>query len=343
MHSLIKFTEHRQFKYSQNLNAFRSARLDYYLSKKFIETDFVFKFLKRVYLEQPNNQLESIAINLQKIAQLNPDVIIVTTCSDRYDDLIVLYESILKQKFHRKIAWVIVENGSTDKTSSLLNLWTKQHSWIVCLCSNFKFGYAAIARNIGLGFVQAALKYLSGNTFYWVIDSDDYIYNEYSIHELYKEAKKSSAVMTHGYAISIYENDLGLVESVNTIPRNIGSSFPLVKTLKDEFELGPQCLSGLNNCEYISRFYYPDEFTMEDDALNQRIMSLSLKNKFKITSIDFPCLVKRFHIKSMSGSNNIIGNQNIVCQLGPITIKGIRAQVALGLLHLRDYYTKEKI
>jgi len=102
-------------------------------------------------------------------------------------------------------------------------------------------------------------------------------------------------------------------------------------------------LSALLPCALLRHFYYPDEFTMEDDTLNQRIMIYALKHRLKIQAIQYPCIVKIFHAGSMANINDLVGRQDIEIQLGPKIVRGIRAQTVLGLNYTRDYFTKEEI
>jgi hypothetical protein len=133
------------------------------------------------------------------------------------------------------------------------------------------------------------------------------------------------------------------MDIIGTIPRNYNSLFPSVAKLKDEFDLGPQILSSLVCCDFLPHFRYPNEFTMEDDALNRRIMAWSLNNKAKIKSVKVPYLVKTFHKNSLSTRNEKIGDKELKVMLGGNLIRGIRAQVVIGLLHVRDFFTKENI
>jgi len=280
---------------------------------------------------------------VKKIASFNPNIFIITSSCNRLNNLSKLYQSISAQKFHGKVAWIIIDNGSDEKTTNQLDLWEAKEKWLICLSYKTPFGYATPARNKGLLLVSWILKFCSGTKFYWVIDSDDYIHNEYVLQELFVLANKSKSMMTHGYTVTNHMSRDGLIEFNSTIPRNLSSSFPSVPNLRDEFDLGPQNLAAIIDCESLYDFTYPDEFTMEDDTLNQKIMLWSLKKMKKIVSYEFPCLVKSFHENSMSNKNNKIGDSSISVPLGPTIVKGIRAQVVLGILMFRDYFTREKL
>ncbi len=335
------YTRHPQYLNSQNVHSFKKWRLNYYLQRDGTDNQSILKLYQNDYkfnLLASNFNFQKV---LKKIIEFNPDVFIITSSYNRIEHLKRLFNSITSQKFPQKYFWIIVENGSHDGSKELLVQWEKCEKWVSNLNYLQPLGYATPARNRGLALIQSALQYCSGQKYYWVIDSDDMIYNEYSLYELYKTAKKYQALMTHGFTECNYKDKNGEIIVTNSIPRNLGHNFPVVKTLKDEFEAGPQNLSSLICCQSLSYFYYPNEFTMEDDTLNQKIMLWALRYKKKICGTAFPCLLKTFHEKSMSGRNNQIGDKNLKVKLGPSYVSGIRAQVVLGLLHLRDYYTRE--
>lgn len=336
-------TSHPQFRYSQDRRRFQKVRFAYYLDPRSVSHEHVRHLFLRDINHRQFDQSYYLERNLEKFERFDPDVVIVTATHDRVDRLITLYESILSQRFAAKIGWVIVENGSTNGTVSQITTWAKNHAGVVYLQYHSPLGYAAPARNRGLAFVQWGSRHRSRQRYVWVIDSDDYIHNEFVIKELYGAAVKHPGTMTHGYAVCRYEDTEWKLITMNTIPRNIGSGFPAVQMLKDEFEAGPQVLSALIPLNYMSYFYYPNEFAMEDDTLNRRIMAWTAKQRSKITAIPFPCLFKTFHFRSMSGSNEMIGDPGISVQLGPVRVSGIRAQIVMSLLYVRDYFTREEI
>ena len=346
IHSLIRrFELHPQYHYCQDVRLFQQARFAYYLSTQSISHDEA----RPVFLLDRKNNLFTVpgdielVKNIERLEQCKPDVVVITTTYNRIDRLNRLYNSVLTQDFSGRIAWVIIENGSTNGTQQQLSEWSRMHKWIVCLQYKSAFGYATPARNRGLALVQMCLHKGYRDVFVWVVDSDDYLHNDRVVAELYSVAKRHPSVMTHGYAVVRYEDARGNLLAINTIPRNIGRGFPTVPSLKDELEMGPQVLSAMLPGVFLRHFYYPDEFTMEDDTLNQRIMAYALKPRLKIQAIPYPCLVKTFHAGSMANINDLIGRQDIEVQLGPKVVRGIRAQAVLGLQYIRDYFTREGI
>ncbi|MFB9843918.1 glycosyltransferase family A protein [Mucilaginibacter ginsenosidivorans] len=334
-------TCHPQYFYAQNPETFKRARLSYYTSKKKIDQSFVRKLFLDEYRSRFLDQYFH-KLNLEKLKNIKADIIIITATFNRAHTIEKLFLSIINQKFPGNICWIIIDNGSTDATAQLLASYQTDLN-IIYLKYSAPFGYASPSRNRGLAFAYAFLKKQTGLKYYWVIDSDDYIHNEYVLKNLYTISRRHRSVITHGFAVTNYEDNNGIIITQNTIPREINSAFPMVPTLKDEFETGPQNLAAIVDCNFLPYFYYPDEFTMEDDALNQRIMAYCFKRKLKIIALDTPCLVKTFHLNSMSGSNNTIGNQDLMMGVGPMTVKGVRAQVVIGLLHLRDYFTRQSV
>lgn len=335
-------TKHRQFLYCQNVDSFQLARFAYYLNKQSVSHQAASSIFVRDLSIGSFSYDANIDQSLERLSRSNADVIIVTATHNRADHLLSLYKSIQSQQFNGRIGWVIIENGSTDGTLEQLKQWSKDNPSIIYLAYKDAFGYASPARNRGLALIQLALRHSYKKQFIWMVDSDDIIHNEFAVRELYKTARPEST-MTHGYAMIRYEDEHGNLVTENTIPRNIGAGFPVVPSLKDEFEMGPQVLSALMPTACIPHFYYPDEFTMEDDTLNQRIMAWSKVHGSRIRSIDFPCLTKTFHYRSMSGANDQVGDPEIRVQLGPKIVTGIRAQAVMGLLHVRDFFAREDI
>lgn len=340
-HNTFDPTKHRQFLYCQNVHSFQKERFAYYLNKQPVSYKTAYNVFANDQLSGSLHPSTNLETALKKLTNCNADVFIVTASCNRAEHLQDLFTTIQQQLFSGRLAWVIIDNGSTDDSAEVLETWSKDCPWIIHLRYNNAFGYASPARNRGLALVQLATKYSMKKQFVWMVDSDDRIHNEFVIHELYRSSLHSPTAMTHGFAICLYENNKGKLITSNTLPRDIGHGFPNVPSLKDEFEMGPQLISGLIPTHKIPFFYYPDEFTMEDDTLNQRIMLWTRKHGEKIQPINFPCTVKTFHFNSMSGSNDLVGDEKIQVTLGPKTVTGVRAQAVLGLLHIRDYYTRE--
>ena len=339
---VMDFRRHPQFRYSQDINRFLSARLAYYLDRQTVSHDDVLTQFRSdaLYRLRVGYDLQG---QLEKFERFDPDVVIVTTTYDRATSLVRLYDSIIAQQFSPKIGWVIVENGSSDTTLAQIAAWARWHAGVVFLTYQKSFGYAAPVRNRGLAFVQWASRFRTQDRYIWVIDSDDAIHNEFAVAELYSAAKRISAALTHGFAVCRYEDRYGALIALNTIPREIDRAFPGVLTLKDELDAGPPLLAGMICHHYLDHFYYPDEFTMEDDALARRIMAWSINNRLPVTSIYYPTLLKTFHEQSMSGANARVGNRDIIMRLGPIVVGGIRAQIVQGLIHARDFFTREGV
>jgi len=339
------FEGHPQTRYSQDINWFQQVHFAYYLSTASLSNAAAeegFQRDRESHLFLPSSNAD-FAQNIEKLENYSPDVVIVTSTHDRIASLQRLHVSIARQRFRGRIAWLIIANGAPDTTVRQLSEWSRHHRWVVCLQYRSALGYAAPARNRGLAFVQMCLHKCYKTMYTWAVDSDDHLHNDFAVRELYAVAQRHPAVMTHGYAAVRYQDDEGRSITVNTIPRNIGRSFPAVLTLKDELEMGPQVLSGLLPCAYLPHFYYPDEFTMEDDTLNRRIMAYAFKYRLKIGTVTYPCLLKTFHANSMTKISDAVGRQDVEAHLGPRTVRGIRAQIVLGLQYMRDYFTREGV
>ncbi|MBP2029468.1 glycosyltransferase involved in cell wall biosynthesis [Methanohalophilus levihalophilus] len=71
------------------------------------------------------------------------DYILITPCKDEEENLPNLTESVISQTIQPKI-WVIVDDGSTDGTSKILETLSHEHSWIHVLTLSQK------PRNLGI-------------------------------------------------------------------------------------------------------------------------------------------------------------------------------------------------
>ena len=321
---------------------FLRSRLSYYLSSLAVSHDAVQETLKLDQKRELSNasQLEAITEKAERFA---PKIILVTATHNRMGELRKLQESIFSQDFRGKVGWIIIENGSTDDTCAMIREWESQHEGIWRLNYRRKFGYASPARNRGLAFAQWIFRQRTDDCYVWTIDSDDTIYDEHVIGDLYQAAEPRDSVLVHGFAACTYYDEESVLIATNSIPRDLGRTFPGVTALKEQLDAGPNVLSGLIRAEFIPHFYYPDEFTMEDDALSRRIMAWALKQRRSITAVRRPTLKKMFHASSMSGANAHVGSKNDSAQLGPVKIRGVRARIVRGLVYARDYFTREGV
>lgn len=339
--SIRDFRQHPQFLYAQDVSAFQEWRLRYYAHTHFsthLDAQSVLLHDLQTGLLSKNTRLEKA---FQQLARTRAEVLIITPVSPGRT-LAELAATIFLQSTARRVAWLILDNGLSEEEDSDLKKLILSHSWIVRVSYSQPFGYAAPVRNRGLLITQHVFFSSYRPPYVMLIDSDDSLQNPDALKELLAVAiSHRSAVMVHGFAVCAFEDFSCKIVEMDTIPRRIDNHFPAVRTLKDEFDAGPQLLASVFPAHLAGWFHYPDEFTFEDDALNQRIMLWARKRREHILAVEFPCVLKRFHTQSMSGRNSLLGSQEVTARLGKMVVTGIRASVVEGLIHLRDYFTRE--
>jgi len=111
---------------------------------------------------------------VEKIGRIRPDIIITTIVRNNLEGIKEIYQNICQQKRDFPIAWVIVNNASTDKTRQFLDQ-IKQEEFIVVLDSNEKSGWPVFARNFVINFIALLLqqKAIDDTVFVGRVDSDD--------------------------------------------------------------------------------------------------------------------------------------------------------------------------
>lgn|ERR1035437_393749 len=337
------FTKHPQFQAAHNPRLFLQLRLRFYSNKRPVDAGISQRLLIRAapYVAANASYIPQV---ICRLATLDPILCVITASRDRFESLARLLMQLEHQRRQTHLAWIIIDNGSSCAQQEAVNVMARNIDWIVPVFCDRPFNYAAPARNFGLLLAQAAFFKSYKTRYVWALDSDDEVHKDCSTKELLSVFGKFRYVsLAHGYSIAHYHEPNGKVMTTATIPRPILRQFPEVRRLKDEFDAGPQLISGVFPMRLIRWFLYPDEFTFEDDTLNRRIMLWSKSHGMKIIGISMPCAVKHFQEKSMSNRNNAIGSRSRSQVLGPTIVTGIRALVVECLLFIRDYFTREHL
>ena len=206
-------------------------------------------------------------------------------------------------------------------------------------------GCAYPVRNFTFDLLQLGLK----NNFYkkksWIlnIDSDDELYDEYSLVQIMKLAKKSiytkgGVSMAHGYAVwETYDENFRPIRS--SCPAYVDSKFPEVKKMADIYERGLIFLAAIIPSSTMQWLRYPSEFSFEDDALNQKLMLTAMKKNQPWIYTDYPIILKGYSGDTMINRNNQLGDPKLEAVIGiGHKVTGIRAVIVNHLRTLRDYY-----
>ncbi|QQG47329.1 MAG: glycosyltransferase [Candidatus Woesebacteria bacterium] len=335
--------------YLASEQAFLEHRLSYYSDTKTISVD---SLSKKIFpdalratmegiktLEQRNNAIEVLRNSQAPIT-------IVTATKERSDSLANAYKFLAAQTGSVDWNWVIIDNGEDEETKRVVAEFKDDRVLHVSYLE--ETGSASPVRNFGLDFVHYAKRgQVNDPGYVLVVDSDDKLYGENSLRELFKVAnsrlaKSKGLYIAHGFADSeIHQIDKSIIHVPN--PRDWDSSFPEVNSLAEVFDKGLNILSGMFPVDLLSWLRYPPEPSFEDDGFNQKIMLQAKKNNMIWIAERFPVTTKKFHQESMSGRNDQIGNVDMSGQVGKHIVTGIRAQIVLYLQKLSDYYTKEDL
>lgn len=334
-------SRHPQFQALGSYQTFFDRMMAYCFSNQKIESRDLelrlFRFRgKKMHSEELSRRNQLI----DNFSKIKPRLVVVTACKNRANRLRRMYQNITEQVGIGSWCWVIVDNASSDNADSVVR--TLDDERVMYLRYNDYTGYASLARNIGLDFVHyAAIKTMVKSNFVYLLDSDDLLENSYSLRELILDANRviGGYYMTHGFSVCEYYDDMNDIR-LDTIPRNTSSFFPKVPSMVDELELGPGIISGMLSTSLLGWLRYPDDFSFEDDTLQQKLMLQLIKNKLKWRSIDYPVTRKFFHKDSMGGENADF-ESDVVASIGDWHVSGVRALVVKRLYQLRDYYYRE--
>lgn len=319
---------------------FISHRLQYSSNTKPITTQ---ELETRIFSDSiTRHQMEQRVNVLQGLEKQKSNVVVVTATVDRPDDIATGYK-VLKSQTMNNWQWLIVDNGKESKTEKVVKQFKDDRVHYVKFLE--KNGCAYPARNIGLDVVHLAKNSSNHPPFVLVVDSDDRLFDSNSLHELLKIAssethKRHDLALVHGYsATQIHEPNKSVTFVPN--PRDLGSSFPRVNSLKEVFDKGLNILSGMFPIQLLSFMRYPKEFSFEDDGFNQKLLLQAKRLGLVSVSDNVPTTVKIFHQNSMSGKNNMIGNTSESGNIGLHKVTGIRTKIVSYLHDISDYYTQQ--
>lgn len=278
---------------------------------------------------------------IEKLRVVTPDIIVLTATKNRLQDIKNAHLLMSSQQGSYTWMWLIVDNGSTDGTIQFVA--TLGDERVIYVRYLDRTGYAAPVRNFGLDLIHYALGPLPVyDKYVCVVDSDDRLFDEYSLYELATLArKKPDAVMYHGYAHCAYHSRTGIV-TYATVPRSIDACpFPLVPNLTEELAAGPGIVSGMLPLEYLSYLRYPDDFSFEDDTMNQKVLLQAIKRGDRWEAIEYPIVEKKFHDASMGGRFNELFGESMRAKIGEWEVTGIRALIVRRLHQLRDFFFRD--
>lgn len=337
--------------YLQSKDTFIDHRIQYYSNTKVIPISFLEEKIfpsslmssieGQTVLTQRNNVVETLR-------ESKAPITIVTATKDRPHSISNAYKFLADQVGNINWNWVIINNGEDKETKDVISQIKDNDNRVLSISYQEETGCAYPIRNFGLDIVHyAKYNHVNNPGFVLVVDSDDRLYGENSLRELFKIAnskfaKSRGLYIAHGFADSeIHQTDGTIMHVPN--PRDWDSKFPAIYSLAEVFDKGLNILSGMFPIELLSWLRYPKEFSFEDDAFNQKIMLQAKKHNMVWLAECFPITTKQFHQESMSGKNNNLGNKNNTGKVGEHVVTGIRAQIVSYSQSLSDYYVREDL
>ncbi len=325
--------------YLHSSKNFIDHRLKYYQSNQSISLDEVSKKLFPPRINAKEAVRRSSAIESFKN---NPSIVVLTATKDRLANIRKAYQSLISQQSTRDWQWLIVDNGSADNTVEYAESLHDHRVHVVVYTE--KTGCAYPARNFGLDLLHFGFWRKSGKVpQILVVDSDDYLHDEFSLHELEKlhdsctAAESQDPILFHGFAVCEYTNENGEV-TYGSHPHDISSSFPQIATLTEVFDKGLNILAGMFPVTVLDWLRYPEEFSFEDNGFNHKLLLQALRTRRKWITDQYPIVTKTFHNESMASRNDKVGDADVVTVIGEHTVVGVRSLIVSHLAVLRDYF-----
>lgn len=333
--------------YLKSYHSFYKHRMDYYSDIHHINYDMLTMKIFNNRLIENLLKLDLRQNAIITISQTKAKIIITTATKNRKDKIFTAYSKLLSQKGGVDWHWLIVDNGSDDGTLSAVSSWKDRRVSIVIYPEIT--GCAFPARNFAFDIVAAGLKNNPHNH-HWIlnIDSDDQLYNEYSLLEIFNLSKKAAQVkgnvsLAHGFAVWETRDENGK-PITSSCPVNVDGRFPEVSKMSDIFERGLIVLAAIIPEESLSWLRYPAEFSFEDDALNQKIMLQGMKYHRPWIYTDYPIILKGYGDDTLINRNNNLGDLSKEAVIGVgHRVTGIRADIVNNLKLLRDFYVKSDL
>lgn len=324
------------------MNSFIKNRLEYY-------QDFQQNYLdKKSFTNNlSDDETKNFYNEIAKLEKLNPKIIILTSSKNRFHFLKDIHNCINSIKWFDNFARVVIDNNSTDETSKYFN--NLKNNRVFHFNYRDKTWYAAPVRNFWLDILQLAFKNSHNDDRYiYILDSDDKIYDEYSLYELLKLTKSRISrklwyIFHHWFTINEYYDENNNFEWNWTHPHDIDSNFPKVDKLKDVYDYWLTTLSSIIPYDVLTSIKYPDERSFEDNWFTHKLYLYATKTNKKINSVLYPVTIKRFHNESMANINNWLpkySEENFI-QIWEHKVFWGRVDIVKNLQYLRDFFTRE--
>lgn len=337
---MSSYLEAAQRTFLRGPDEYLAHRLAYYSDLRTISTEFV---TDRVIGRSSENAAIDRISAMERLRLSKPEIIILTATHNRLESVKIAHEVLQNQQSAPNWSWVIIDNGSDGTEEYFKRLDDPR---VVTVQYLEQTGCAYPVRNFGLDFIHAAMaNAATGKEWIMIVDSDDRLHNEHSLHELSRMRGSTTlkpATLLHGFAECEYSQDDG-TSFRGSHPHNNSSSFPKIDRLSEVFDAGLNILSGMFPIEFLSWLRYPPEFSFEDNGFNHKILLQAGRAFDTWKAIEYPIVFKVFNNETMAAQNDLLGDTDQRGDIGEHKVIGVRALIVSYLGFLTDYFIREEL
>lgn len=216
---------------------------------------------------------------------MNYKITVFTPTYNRKHTLTNLYNDLLSQSF-KDFEWVIVDDGSNDMTSDLVESWVKEKKLPINYIKKENGGKHTA--------INAGVRRAKGELFF-IVDSDDRLYKESlkNIYEEWIENKCSEIQGIVGLCIDEHNNIIG-----TSMPKDVKEVY--FSELYTKYNVkGDKALLFTTNV--MKEFPFPEEegikFIMEE------VVWTNISKKYKVLCLNKPLMIREYLEDGLTKSN----------------------------------------
>lgn len=171
----------------------------------------------------------------------------ITVVTPTYNRAYILGEAYksLKDQTNKSFIWMIIDDGSTDNTKELIEMW-KNEDIVEIIYLRKKNGGKASALNLSLDNVKTK--------YYVCLDSDD-IFTDTAIENALEELNKIEEDENYCGIVSLRVNKLGLPIGGKYIPNNISDI--KIWELENKYKISSE-LTCFYKTNVVKKYYFPE-------------------------------------------------------------------------------------
>ncbi len=259
---------------------------------------------------------------IEKVRRIKPEIVITTTVRNNSEGIKELYKNICEQKRDFPIAWLVINNSSTDKTRKFLDE-IKNEEFVVVLDSNEKSGWPVFGRNFVINTTALLLQQRAIDDHVYVgrVDSDDLLAQPESLKDFYRKLQKLD------YPAELVGKSIIQRDNKDVLyPSNIRPGDPTIRHPWEILPAGISAFSGLTRADIFIQSTLPIIPTIEDSF--SRVLWEIIHNLGEITIYDDQLIfgIKNEKTNNQNRSSQMAStgkHQNI--DVGNYDFEGLRA------------------